>query len=137
MRCNELEERLSAYLDGELDAETSEDLARHLSQCARCAADLGSLKAIDEEVRALPALDPGSGFARRVVARVDAWERSAAEPIGSRTVVSALMALLGELLDRMGISKETTTGSLDEFGDCPPLSMGSAFFRIIGESGRG
>lgn len=137
MQCKELGESLSAYLDGELDAETSENLARHLSQCASCAADFGSLKAIDEEVLALQTLDPGSGFTRRVVARVDAWDFFSGEPIGKQTVVSALMELLGELLDLLGMKRETTTGSLDEFGDCPPLSMGSVFFRIIGESGRG
>ena len=136
MRCEEARERFSAYLDGELDAETLEGLGGHLARCANCASDLRIMKALDEELQSLPTIDPGRDFARRVTSRLDTWDFFTGPPLESRPIVSTLTDLLGELLDMIGIKRETTTRTLEEFGDCPPLSMGSVYFRIIGESGR-
>lgn len=137
MECRETGEMLLAYVDGELGAETKERLTRHLARCASCAAELAAWKSIDQEVRALPSMDPGPDFARQVAARADGWDFFTGGPAGSRTVLATLRELLGELMDLIGQKRAATTRTLDEFDDCPPLSMGSVYFRIIGESGRG
>lgn len=46
---------LSAYVDGELDLQTSGPLLRHVAGCRRCAARLQEFRALSAELRALPA----------------------------------------------------------------------------------
>ncbi len=36
MNCTQVMQQLWPYLDGELDAETSGELSRHLEECRRC-----------------------------------------------------------------------------------------------------
>src|SRR5262249_29370782 len=49
------QERLSAYLDGELEAAERAALERHLPTCARCQEALAELRAMRGLLRALPA----------------------------------------------------------------------------------
>ena len=51
MNCREVEARLGAYLDGELDAAERTAVAAHLKGCAACAASLDRLRAVRTAVR--------------------------------------------------------------------------------------
>lgn len=50
-------ESISAYLDGELTASERGQLAEHISDCGRCAAELEGLQRVRAAVRALPVLE--------------------------------------------------------------------------------
>jgi predicted anti-sigma-YlaC factor YlaD len=57
-RCDEIRERLSAYLDGELEARDARDVERHLAGCQECA-DLGlALELVSEAVTPFRHLAP-------------------------------------------------------------------------------
>ncbi len=43
-RCGEHFEKISQYLDGELDADTCREIERHLAECGRCGNCLESLR---------------------------------------------------------------------------------------------
>ncbi|HUP00446.1 MAG TPA: zf-HC2 domain-containing protein [Gemmatimonadota bacterium] len=68
-------ERLSAYLDGELNAAERQALETHLAHCAECAGVLADLERIVAEARGLedrlPEEDLWPEIARRLQARVD------------------------------------------------------------------
>lgn len=67
-------ERLSAYLDGELEAAERAEVAAHLEACAECAERLAALTAADEAVAVLPADAPRGyfeAFPGRVRARLE------------------------------------------------------------------
>jgi anti-sigma factor RsiW len=49
-------DRLSAFLDDELDDDTAIVVARHLAGCARCLGELEGLRATRDALRALPLL---------------------------------------------------------------------------------
>jgi anti-sigma factor RsiW len=49
-------DRLSAFLDDELDDDTALVVARHLAGCARCHGELEGLRATRDALRALPLL---------------------------------------------------------------------------------
>jgi len=51
VNCREVEARLGAYLDGELDAAEKAAVAAHLKGCAGCAASLDRLRAVRMAVR--------------------------------------------------------------------------------------
>ena len=48
MRCTEAQLLLNAHLDGDLDTEVSEAIARHLLRCASCSHEINSIRQMRE-----------------------------------------------------------------------------------------
>ncbi|MFA0749750.1 MAG: hypothetical protein SLRJCFUN_000153 [Candidatus Fervidibacter sp.] len=78
MACPEWSEKLSAYLDGALEAEPAAALEKHLETCADCRQTLHDWRRLRERLRALPVPPPEAGMWRRVMHRV--MRRSTARP---------------------------------------------------------
>ncbi len=79
--CRELAARISAYLDGELDASGRREVEEHLGACRKCACCLETLRrTIDLCRRAAPQLAPEE-FSRRLVRLL---ERLDPAPAGRR-----------------------------------------------------
>lgn len=71
--CRETGERLSDYIDGELDGRTLARVRRHLSRCEHCQALLGSLARTLEQLRTLGSVeyaDPAPATVDSIVARI-------------------------------------------------------------------
>jgi hypothetical protein len=62
MRCHELREQLSAYIDGMLDSSLVEQVEEHIASCAECRTEYEDLKAAVEMVRELPEVVPPPEF---------------------------------------------------------------------------
>jgi Putative zinc-finger len=82
MNCEEVQTRISEYLERSLDAISMKSMEVHLSSCSRCRVDADSLADCIQEVAGLPVVDPPLGFAQRVMAHVreinkkpTLWER--------------------------------------------------------------
>jgi len=59
MNCSELETRIDAFVDGELDEGSRADVQRHLERCADCRAAVDELRALLQSARELPrAVEP-------------------------------------------------------------------------------
>ena len=63
-------ERIEPWLDGELDAEASLGLERHLSACGDCAAERASIEALYASLRMDRFADPGPALTERILDRV-------------------------------------------------------------------
>jgi hypothetical protein len=74
MNHEELRERLSAYLEGDLDADERARIERHLSGCPDCRREYRELRHTVDLLHALPAPDPPPDLADRVIARLRAGE---------------------------------------------------------------
>jgi len=71
--CHETRDRLSDFVDGELQGRSLARVRRHLSRCDRCRAMLESLSRTLEQLRSLGSSDqivPQPATARAVVARI-------------------------------------------------------------------
>ncbi|MGI9472225.1 MAG: anti-sigma factor family protein [Rubripirellula sp.] len=66
MKCDSCEPQLSAYIDGELAADTHDELKNHLDQCEVCRRQLDDLREIDVELQRLAL--PESGVERVIAA---------------------------------------------------------------------
>ncbi|MCD6416743.1 MAG: zf-HC2 domain-containing protein, partial [Planctomycetes bacterium] len=66
MDCNLIQEKLSAYLDGELDAEGASGVQRHLEVCARCARELAELERLADVLDSLDGMAAAPDFASKV-----------------------------------------------------------------------
>lgn len=86
MTHDQIRERLSEWLDGELDPAASAEASRHIDSCPACKDEVFRLRRLGAALFAAPvATDPRvtEAFVARVMARVEAesvtpWERLAA-----------------------------------------------------------
>jgi anti-sigma factor RsiW len=125
---------LSAYKDGELDEALRDQVARHLQVCDACREELRELDQIDLLVRGLPELAASETFTSEIIARTQSAKA------GNHLKMSLLRRISGRFLNLADsvfqllpgyVSQRT--GSLDEFGDFPPLSLSYAYFQLIGK----
>jgi len=76
MECQQIQERLSAYLEGSLPPAEKALIEQHLKPCQRCQEALADLRKTIEVVQGLPEVEPPAWLTQRVMARV----RSEAAP---------------------------------------------------------
>jgi anti-sigma factor RsiW len=72
MTCEQLEERLSDWLDNDIDAPTRAIVERHLADCTRCTGLVAELASIRREAAALPELVPSRDLWPGIEARIEA-----------------------------------------------------------------
>lgn len=70
LTCAECEQRLQAYLDGDLAKTESLQVFLHLRECAHCAAELERFEQLDSLLRTLPQREPPADFDARILAAV-------------------------------------------------------------------
>lgn len=73
---------LSAYLDGELDANARQHVVDHLAACPRCAASLARLQGLAADFRALPEASLGVDLAGVIEGRLATAPRRPSESRG-------------------------------------------------------
>src|SRR5687768_12984602 len=72
MTCEQLDERLSDWLENDIDAATRAVLERHVATCGRCTALVSDLALIRREAAALPELVPSRDLWPEIEARIQA-----------------------------------------------------------------
>jgi Putative zinc-finger/Predicted integral membrane protein (DUF2275) len=70
MTCNEIENRLPAYLEDLLSPEERKSIAGHLASCPHCSRAFADLKKVEQLVHGLGEVDPPPFFEQRIMARV-------------------------------------------------------------------
>jgi anti-sigma factor RsiW len=79
MKCESVREKLTAYLDGELEGERGSAVRGHLRSCDACRAIAADEAALRDGLRALPPLDPPASLWAGVQQRLAAEEVKDAE----------------------------------------------------------
>ena len=64
MRCDDMQEHISPYLDGELGLTTSLEVERHLQDCRICSQDYENHRALRAALRAATGTSTGTWRAR-------------------------------------------------------------------------
>jgi anti-sigma factor RsiW len=70
MTCTRWEPLISAFVDGELDAEASWQLKAHVAECEHCAAELETLRRLKWSLAAIETVEPDDISFERVKSRV-------------------------------------------------------------------
>ena len=104
MNCDEVQERLSDYLERALDEGNLRSVESHLSSCRLCRAEADSLALCIGSIANLHTVEPPIGFTQRVMSHVreieaepSFWQRLWS-PLGSRiSIHAAAIALIGIL----------------------------------------
>ncbi len=125
---------LSAYKDGELDGALRDQVSRHLQVCDACREELRALDQIDSLVRGLPGLAVPETFASEIISRTQSAKTDDYLKIGLvRRISGRFLNLADSVFQLLPGYVSQRTGSLDEFGDFPPLSLSYAYFQLIGK----
>jgi len=105
--CDELRDRLDAYLAGELAEIERRELEGHLAECEECAEDLAAARAIAPAAAALPkrlpAPDLWPGIERRIRSR-----GKITLPVWGLAAAAVLLLALGATLSRITLPSDRT-----------------------------
>ncbi len=71
MECALIQERLSEYIDGTLDADDRAAVENHISTCKTCKEDLASLTEMVEELRAMDPVEAPADFLEKIHERME------------------------------------------------------------------
>jgi len=72
-RC-QIQKKLSAYLDGQLNEQQKMQIVSHLKECKTCAAELAQLEALKERLKTWQAAPVNPGFNAAVTDKIVSWE---------------------------------------------------------------
>ena len=134
MNCEELQTRLSDYLDKSLDTISTKSIEVHLASCPLCRAEAAALNDCIRQVTSLPTVDPPLGFTQRVMAHVheiekrpNIWQRLFSPlktkiPLQATAVVliGALAVFLSQKQERLK-TQETPATSVPAMTSANPL----------------
>jgi anti-sigma factor RsiW len=142
MKCHEVQERLSAWLDGELPEAVGVALTAHLERCETCRREWLQLRALDAALDNLAAPVP-PGLAEKVAARVWRPPRRLGWQSAALAACLVLGIALGGSLARSFHGTAAATGngaevaSLEVFHDFPQGSLGTVVASYQPEAGNG
>jgi len=105
MKCAEIREKLSEYIDDSLDPETNRLLKQHLLECKGCRAEYATLKALVDDLGSLGTVKPPADFLEQLHGRMASkfdlrkiiqklfspWQFKI--PLGLATVMIVILAL--------------------------------------------
>jgi hypothetical protein len=136
MNCTQIKKTLSAFMDNERDGATSRLIAEHLKDCPRCREDLHEFREVDNLLVGLPRKDPNPDFSRRVLRAALGTSTMIDErpvPFSSRLRL-ALERFFQEIFSLIPSGSPPSIRTLEEFSDCPPLSLSHIYFRLLEQS---
>ncbi len=140
--CLEVQDQLSAWLDGELAPGVMTQVERHLEGCADCRRELALLTALDQALGSLTAPVP-AGLAEKVRDRLRRPSRRWWQPLALAASL-VLGIYLGGTLARDFYSPpqapnglSTEVASLEAFHDFPQGSMGMILASYQEDEGNG
>jgi anti-sigma factor (TIGR02949 family) len=136
--CEQVRERLSAWLDGELDAAERGEVAAHLEACPGCRAELAVLSRLDAALGTLTSPLPPQ-LPEKVLERLRPRRRYWWQSLAMAASL-VLGIALGGILARDYYPYATTTANgdgevlaLEEFHDFPQGSLGAVLVSYQGD----
>lgn len=76
MKCSKVRERLSLYIDGELDERSAAEIRSHTGECSDCGRELAAMRSLICAAREVELAEPPIDIARRIREAVAAEQRS-------------------------------------------------------------
>lgn len=155
MRCEKVKEKLSAFIDNELDREKTSEIKQHLAECSGCNQELKLLTQAWDALEGWERIESSDNFEARFWQRVR--ERELGQSLFQRlltklipvptTVIILIIGLLGGIyLGNIVFPKDTKVSPdeslslgkenffyLDNFEDFPPESVGGVYIVLTSQ----
>jgi len=127
----EIREKISSYMDNELDSEQSKCVGQHLLHCPVCQEELKLLQQVDAEVKKMPAYSPSAQFSALLMQQITK-ESALSEKHGFiSNIFLYFVKFFEQFYNLFNLQCVSTTAILDEFGDFPPCSISYSYFKLL------
>lgn len=155
MRCEKIKEKLSAFIDNELDREKTSKIEQHLAECSDCNQELKILAKTWGALEVWEKIEPSDNFEARFWQRVREREPrqllfqrllTKVIPVPTTVIILAIGLLGGIYLGNIVYPKETKVSTdeslslgkenflyLDNFEDFPPESVGGVYIILTSQ----
>lgn len=70
MQCNDIQEKLSVYIDGDISSEERMLIDKHLKSCEQCKVTLAEMKKTSEYVRNLGDIEPPAWMTQKIMTKI-------------------------------------------------------------------
>ena len=134
MNCEQMNELLSAWLDGELSENEQRQMQAHLEQCAQCRALFEQLQALHTSFSDLEELPAPEGFAQRVMECVEKETKPKVVPLFKRPQVRSFAALAACAVLFVGFGRVVWNGKAEEGCAAPEAANFAADYAPAPES---
>lgn len=125
MECCEMREKLSCYIDGDLDKATTEQVDAHLAECSDCREELAELRLLVTVARNTCEQEPPSALRQAIMAAVRDAEAETRHDAEMKVLVSAFID--GELsaadLERVTHHLAACNGCREQLSDIRTLTL--------------
>ena len=160
MKCHNIQKRLSAYQDGELDPREQEQVRGHLLSCRACREQFAELERVWQTLEGLEQVHPDPWFYRQVVRKIkEPRERGLLPTLQqvfrlSRVPVAVSIILiigllagtyLGSILARCDLSPFFQSNAVSDspgvltsmrvFNPAPPGTLAEGYYRMVSYQG--
>ena len=157
MRCRSIQERLSAYQDGEIAGEERRRIAAHVEECPACRSVYAELEQTWQSLEKIPEIEVAPGFEKRLAEKIMAipeprsrWRFpwvSWVDPWRLAPTMVAIILLVGAVLGGylgnalvsgfatapgqvQALRADTDIVSFRVFSAAPPGSLGDGYLRL-------
>jgi len=132
MECNEVQKKLSPYLDRELDRGQLKRIEDHLQGCDRCLKEFELLKKADTCLKGIPREDLSKEFHRKLVQELEALSM----PYDNAAYRRRPIRLVEKMMDHFSTLFRRRKGpwTMDAFDDFPPWSLGHVYLKLINQN---
>lgn len=134
MTCHNILEKLSAYLDKELDSIQSKKITEHLSQCPECRKKLEALQSMDQMIHDLPREEMPSTVIRQIDSAVREVHFPVEKSFFNIRLIAPLLNFFETFFELLDPLMEKESRPIEEFNDFPPESFGDIYFKIMNPS---
>lgn len=148
MKCQKIQRKLSAYMDGEVDEDLKATIEEHLQHCQACQQLLGELYKTWNLLSLLPEAESVPFFFTRLNTRLTSEKTGKRSKWIDRVLIPAtaiavtvlgvitgdIVGKNGELLAKQSAEDEIiSTLYLDSFDDFPTASLGEVYFDLVSQ----
>jgi predicted anti-sigma-YlaC factor YlaD len=153
MKCEEIQRKLSAFLDNELKEEEARLIREHLKECTGCAEELRAVSSVWDFVETAEGIEPSPYFWTRLSAKIARqekerslrwgfWRKWIFNPIPVAAAAALILGLLlGHFVGRTlypngSLANAEATAealALTTFDDMPSGSLSEAYFSLLYE----
>ena len=131
MKCRDIQEKLSAYIDEELNPDQFENVTQHLSHCLECSSALKDLQRVDTVLNNAPLYSVPAKFSEKLMHEIDITSSSTENLNIINLIFAPVTKFFLNFFTLIESLKSFKTATLDEFSDFPPCSMGYIYFNLI------
>ena len=133
MNCTKVQRKISAFIDGELDAASYEDVESHLKACPECRKMQSLMEQVDGFVKNGEEIDVSTSFQETLWVRLEQELAKSQQGGLLRRIVQSGLDFFDTFFDVLQRRKHYYTRSLEEFNDFPPHSLGYVYCKQLGQ----